>query len=59
MRPRLTLWKVGPPQTAFPSATPSREVEPIISCLSLNMFCQCIYMWMYVIPAADLYLWKV
>ena len=27
--------------------------------LALNMFCQYIYLWMYVTPAADLYDWRV
>ena len=26
--------------------------------LALNMFCQYIKLWMYVVPAADLYLWR-
>ena len=32
------------------------HLQPGPTHLALNMFCQYIYLWMYVIPAADLYL---
>ena len=50
--------KVGGGSIFWPNSSSSGEVFIRSTDLALNMFCQYIYLWMYVIPAADSYRWR-
>ena len=47
-------WRLVWPQEKHDSARSVLDADSPVPDLSLNMFCQYIYLWMYVIPAADL-----
>ena len=47
----------GPQIPDLQAAVLRARVEPL-PVLALNMVCQCIHLWMYVIPAADLHRWR-
>ena len=46
------LW--APPHRDDLGLVAAQGVDALPRHLALNMFCQCSYPWMYVIPAADL-----